>query len=296
MHDRERKIAAIAGRQDNVVTREQLTQVGLGVGAIAHRLVAGTLQRLHRGVYLLGAAPPSAEARARAAVLVCAPAAYLSHRSAAALWRLLPEIPVEDLDVTVVGRNPGVHPGLRVHRSRTLGRPDIRHRHGIPLTSPARTLCDLAATEPTNVLERALNEARVLGLAKQRELDAALKRAQTRKGTALLRLLNENPTITRNDAERKLLKLISDANLPRPLTNAPLQGYNVDFLWPAQRLIVEFDGFASHGHRHAFEKDRRRDRTLVAAGYRVIRITWRQLVEEPLAVIASVAQALIAAA
>jgi very-short-patch-repair endonuclease len=109
-------------------------------------------------------------------------------------------------------------------------------------------------------------------------------------------LLDHGPAITRSEAERRLLKLIRDANLPLPLTNVRLHGHTVDFCWPQNRLIVEFDGFAFHGHRRAFERDRKRDRTLVAAGYRVIRITWRQLTDEPLAVIASVAQALTAAA
>jgi very-short-patch-repair endonuclease len=296
MHAVERRIAAIAGRQDNVITREQLLSAGLGRGAIGHRLEAGLLQRLHRQVYLLGAAPPTFNGRVRAAVLACGAASLVSNRSAAAMWRLSDD-ERDTVDVTVVGRNPGRKPGIKVHRTSSLHRRDVRRRSGIPLTSPARTLLDLAATETQRVLERALNEARVLKLVNDRELQAAIDRAPARKGSQALRaLLDHGPTITRSEAERRLLKLIRDANLPQPLTNVRLHGYMVDFLWPQNRMVVEFDGFAFHGHRQAFERDRKRDRTLVAAGYRVIRITWRQLTDEPLAVLASVAQALTAAA
>jgi very-short-patch-repair endonuclease len=89
-----------------------------------------------------------------------------------------------------------------------------------------------------------------------------------------------------------MLKLLRDAGLPQPLTNTKVEGFEVDFLWPDQKLIVEFDGFQFHGHRAAFERDRRRDQRQIAAGYRVIRITWRQLAEEPLTVVATIARAL----
>ena len=293
MHAVDRRIAAIAARQDNVVTGEQLHSAGLGRGAIDNRLETHLMQRLHRRVYLLGAAPPTFRARMRAAALACGPGAAVSHRSAAAMWGLLSD--KRDLvDVTVTGRNPGPKPGIQIHRTRQL---DIRAIERIPITSPARTICDLAASESASVLERALNEARVLKLLTDKQLQAAISRAPTRKGTKALRAaLQQGPSITRSDAERRLLKLIREADLPPPLTNVKLTGYTVDFLWPKSRLIVEFDGFAFHGHRQAFERDRRRDRTLIAAGYRVIRITWRQITDEPLAVLTSIAQALALAA
>ena len=254
------------------------------------------MQRLHRRVYLLGAAPPTLRARARAAALACAPNAFVSHRSAAWLWSLLPEH-WDDVDVSVVGRNPGGRPGVRLHRVRTLRRRDVRSLHGIPLTSPATTICDLAATQPAPVLGRALSEAQVLKLLTEREMHAAVERAAPRPGAARLRtLLETEPTLTRSEAERRLLTLIRDAGLPMPQANVKLHGYTVDFLWRPERLIVEVDGFAFHAHRSAFERDRQRDARLTAAGFRVIRVTWRQLTGEPLAVIASIAQALAAAA
>ena len=121
----------------------------------------------------------------------------------------------------------------------------------------------------------------------------ALDRAPGRSGTATLRaLLNDEPTLTRSEAERRLRRLIRDAGLPPPESNVRLLGFEVDFVWRAARLVVEVDGHAFHAHRAAFERDRERDQALVAAGFRVIRVTWRQLEREPLAVMARIAQAL----
>src|SRR5437763_11235 len=146
MHAVERRIAAIAARQDNVITWDQLRLAGLGRGAITHRVEAGMLQRLHRRVYLLGAATPTFNGRARAAALACAPASCVTNRSAATMWRLLHDEP-DTVDITVVGRNAGSKPGITIHRVQRLDRRDVRRMAGIPLTSPARTLIDLAAKE-----------------------------------------------------------------------------------------------------------------------------------------------------
>jgi very-short-patch-repair endonuclease len=110
---------------------------------------------------------------------------------------------------------------------------------------------------------------------------------------ALLRV-QSGPALTRSQAERRLLHVIRKAELPEPETNARLHGFEVDFYWPASGLVLEVDGYAFHGNRPAFEQDRKRDQALVAVGLRVIRVTWRQLVERPLAVVARIAQALLA--
>jgi very-short-patch-repair endonuclease len=287
----ERAIAAVAGRQDNVVTLEQLIEAGLGRGAIAHRVQARMMQRMHRTVYLIGAAPPSPVARARGAVLAVGVGAVLSHRSAAEMFGLLPEVGGE-VDVTIVGRNPGVHPGIRLHRPRALARVDVTAVRGIAVTSIARTICDLAASEPQEDVTRSFQEALYRRAVSPQAVAAVLAREPTRKGAAIIRELIEDPCMTRSQRERLLLKLIDQAQLPKPATNVRLHGHLVDVLWPAERLIVEFDGWGAHGHRVAFEKDRKRDQILVAAGYRVLRVTDRQLINEPLAVIARIAQAL----
>jgi len=168
-------------------------------------------------------------------------------------------------------------------------------KHGIPLTTPARTICDLAATEPLRDVESALAEARIHRLATDRQINAVIQRAPTRPGAPIIRKLLEaedDSGYTRSKAERILRDLIHDADLERPLFNEPLLGYVVDALWPKQRLIVEVDGFAYHSNRAAFERDRARDQRLIAAGYRVIRVTWIQMRDRPIAVITTIAQAL----
>ena len=135
-----------------MIALEQLLGAGLGEDAVAYRVKAGVMQRLHRGVFLLGAAPPGRTARARAAVMACGEGAVVSHRSAAELFGLLPETDRE-VDVTVVGRNPGFHPGVRLHRPRGLARHEVTTMRGVRVTTVARTICDLAATEPAEKVE-----------------------------------------------------------------------------------------------------------------------------------------------
>jgi very-short-patch-repair endonuclease len=293
MHDVEQAVARIAGPQDNVIGREQLLRAGLGRGAIAHRLKAGTMQRLHSGVYLLGAAPPTAMARARAAALSCGEDAVISHRSAAELFGLLPESGGDvDIEVTVAGRHVGLRAGVRRHRVAKLPQQDVTTVRGMRVTSVARTICDLAATESLAEVERAFQEALYRRVVTLRALAAVLAREPTRRGAPVIRTLIRDPRLTRSERERLILKLIEQAQLPRPVTNVRLEGHLVDVFWPDQRLVLEFDGWGAHGHRPAFEKDRKRDQMLVAAGYRVLRVTDRQLLDEPLAVIARIAQAL----
>ncbi|MDX6675613.1 MAG: hypothetical protein QOH11_3031 [Solirubrobacteraceae bacterium] len=289
---RDAAIARIAARQYGVVTRAQLVAAGLGRGSIEHRVAERRLHRVHRGVYLVGhvSAPPLA--REMAAVLACGPDAVLSHQSAASMWSLLSREGAE-VHVTVAERDPGNHPGIRLHRARRLHRIDVRRCQRIPVTAPARTLLDLAALIPLRDLERAVEEARVRRLVRPRQLLDALERSPGRRGAGALRgLLDGEPALTRSEAETRMLGLLRAARLAPSAVNARVGRYEVDFLWRAQRLVVEVDGYAYHGTRAGFERDRARDAELQAAGYRVIRVTWRQLVDAPEAVIARIAQAL----
>ncbi len=292
----ERAVAGIAAVQDNIVTWEQLIAAGVGRGAIGYRLSAGCVHRLHRGVYLVGHAPPTHMGRTRAAILACGAGAAVSHRSAAELWGMLPEGD-GDIHITVVGRNPGLRPGIETHRATELLGHEIRSIRGIPVTSPARTICDIAGGDCTHHAEEALEQARVRQLVTDRRLRDVIGRAPTRAGSAFIRALlaGENGAgYTRSKAERTMRALVRSAEVPQPLVNAQLHGFLVDFLWIDASLVVEVDGYEFHGDRAAFERDRRRDQVLTAAGYRVIRVTWRQLRDEPMAVIARLAQALIA--
>ena len=287
----ERQIARIAGRQDNVITGGQLRTAGLGRGAIDHRVKAGTMQRLHTNVYLLGPAPPTPMAIARAAAIACGADAVVSHRSAACLYGLLTD-QGGDVDVTVAGRNPGQRPGIRRHRVAQLPRQDVRTMRGLRITSVARTICDLAATESARDTEQAFQEALYREIVTDKALKAVLDREPRRRGAPIIRTLIKDPRLTRSERERRMLRLIDAAQLPKPLTNVPLHGHKADLYWPRHDLVVEFDGWDAHGHRLAFEQNRKRDQVMLAAGIRVMRVTDRHLTDEPIAVVARIAQAL----
>jgi very-short-patch-repair endonuclease len=230
-----------------------------------------------------------------AAVDACGADALLSHFAAAELWGLMRR-QNGPIDVTVVGRNPGTKgDGVRVHRTIRLDSRDVRTIQGVRVTSPARTLLDLAALVPDEQLEDLIAQARVQRLVTERAIHVVSDVYKTRPGAGRLRALTERELgtgYTRSRAERLLVKLIRQAQLPIPRTNVRLHGLEVDALWPEYRLVVEVDSFRFHGDRAAFERDRARDAKLVAAGYRVIRVTWRQLTEQPLTVVARIARAL----
>jgi very-short-patch-repair endonuclease len=276
-----------------MITRAQLIAVGFSQRSVDRRLARGALHRVFRGVFALGHPALQPLAAETAALLYAGDDCVLSHETAAAIWglRRIPEV----VTMTMIGRHVREQSGLRIHCTLILDSRDVRLRHGFPVTAPARTLIDVAGREPTGVVERALNEARVLKLVTDPELHAAIERAPLRTGVGLLRKLLESergPALTRSELERRLRTLVQQGQLPWPLFNAPLLGFVVDAVWPAAKLVLEVDGYQAHGHRAAFERDRLRDQRLVAHGYVVVRVTWRQLVEEPMAVLVRLAEAL----
>ena len=163
---------------------------------------------------------------------------------------------------------------------------------GIPVTSIARTICDLGATEPFRVVEAAFQEALYRDIVTPDGLAEVLAREPRRKGAPVIRALLEDPRMTRSERERALLRLIDQAQLPRPLTNVHLNGFLADAYWPAEGLVIEFDGWQGHGHRKAFERDRKRDQVMLANGLRPMRVTDRHLTHEPVALVARIAQSL----
>jgi very-short-patch-repair endonuclease len=291
MQDVERAIAKIGARQDNMISLEQLLSAGLGRGAVAHRVRARSMQRLHRTVYLLGAAPPTLMGRTRAAAMACGAGAVVSHRSAAEMFGLLPESK-GDVDVTVAGRNFAARSGIRRHRVARLPRHEVTKMRGIPMTTVARTIADLAATEPERVVVAAFQEALYREIVTERPLAAIIAREPRRRGAAVIRALIEDPRMTRSEKERALLRLIDAAQLPRPLTNVRVHGYLIDAFWPEEGLAVEFDGRRAHDHRLAFDSNRKRDQVLLAHGVRTMRVTGRHLEHEPVALVARIAQTL----
>jgi len=273
-----------------MISRTQLLRLGLGAGAIEHRVRTGRLLTSRRGVYSVGVAPPTRECRWAAALLACGPGAVLSHLSAAALWELRPLDPVT-IDVSVPRRGTRPRRGIRVHRPRHLDAEDVTRRHKLPVTSVHRTLIDLAETLSTRSRERALDEAEFLRLLDLADVRASIQRHRGRNGAARLAkvLTRHEPgaTRTRTALEEDFYVLVSTAGLPKPEVNVPLGPFTVDFLWRDSRLAVETDGGASHDRRSQRERDSRRDAWLAAADYQPLRFTWDQVHNRPAEVLAA---------
>jgi very-short-patch-repair endonuclease/predicted transcriptional regulator of viral defense system len=292
----------IAAAQHGLVTRRQLLAAGLTARMIFRRAAHGRLVRVHRGVYRVGPVV-SPYAREMAAVLACGEGTALSGWSASALWQLPPPPPVLGRErdarvcVTAVGRDCGRQAGIQLRRVCVLDASEVTCRHGIPVTTAARTLLDIAADLSraglVRELERAVGHAQRERLVTAAEMEALLARHPNRRGTALLRMVTgRDNAVTESQAEDRMLALILGARLPAPRVNVDVAGHRVDFHWPAQRLVVEVDGFLYHAQRDRFENDRSRDLDLAAVGMNVIRVTWRQLTNEGNAVVAQIALAL----
>jgi predicted transcriptional regulator of viral defense system len=285
---RDLAIRPLAERQHGVVSLAQLKAVGLGTDAVGKRVAAGRLTRVHRGVYAVGHARLTGHGRWMAAVLAYGPNAVLSHRSAAGLHGIRPDNRPHS-DVTLPSPSGRPRPGIRVHRSTTLTADDVTAVDGIPCTSFARTLLDLAEDVDERGVERAVDQAEVLRIFDLRAVEDVLERATGRRGGAVVRRVLASyagPTLTDRELEERFLALCKRASLPRPAVNEWIAlddgtAYKVDFLWRAERLTVETDGWGSHGTRRAFEEDRRRDRRLRMAGWEVVRFTWRDVEREP---------------
>jgi hypothetical protein len=281
----DRQVAEIAARQHGVVAVQQLREVGIGKNGITRRVNRGQLHRIHRGVYAVGHRGLSLHGRFMAAVLACGDGAVLSHVSAAVLWALLKPLdgPVHVSTPHTSGR--ARRPGIHLHRTRSLTEPSpspsyppqaggrggrllTTYRHGIPVTTVARTLEDLRATSllAPNLLRRATRQAELAGY----------------------RLDGITTDRTRSDLEALFLALVERYGLPHPEVNVKLGRWTVDFLWRAERLVVEIDVWTYHRGSVAFHDDL----DLRAAGYAVHRFTDIQLESEPERVVADIRGAL----
>ena len=285
-------LARLAGRL-RVLTTEQLLTAGLTPEAIEHRVRNGRLQPWCTGVYLVGPNPPHPLSLAKGGVASCKNAAWVSNRWAPYLlgFASAPALPV---DVTVASGSRDGRPGkVRVHHSSTLEPRDTTTRHGIPVITAARAILDIAETATTAELEALIAQAQVTGVMTERHLNDVLNRAGRRKGaTKLRRILTDAPGLTLSEAERILRRLLGQAGLPQPTTNYPIGKYRADFAWPDHQLVVEYDGFSTHAHRKAFHHDRRRNAVIAAKGWSILPVTSEQLKNEPLAVVARIAEAL----
>ena len=291
---RERALAGLAAGQYGVVSLGQLVAIGFSPRAVSRRVQSGRLHRLHRGVYAAGHPCLTLHGRWLAATLAGGEGVVLSHRSAAHLRKLIDRSGAVEMTSS---RKLSPRRGVVCRLSGSLAQADRAVVDAIPCASVPLTLLGLAATAPAT-LPGALARAERRGRLDLSAIAEMLGRRPRTPGSPALRRALRAYRVewewTRGELERRAPALFGAAGMPRPDVNTWIavagDGCEVDFSWPSLRLAIEADGWETHGDRRAFEEDRRRDAALVAAGWRVLRFTWRQVVHEPEAVVAILRQ------
>ena len=275
----EREVERIATAQHGIVTRGQLLDAGMSAAGIQRRLRRGVLFAEYPGVYRIGHRAPSLEAGYMAAVLACGDGAVLSGRAAAHLLgisRRAPPVP------EVTARTQRRVKGITTRRSRDLEPCETTIWRGIPVTTVARTLVDLAAALGVDDLARACHEAGIVHRTPPAAIETVLARRPTSPGAGgLRRILRGDVHLTLSKLEARFLAMLRDAGLILPLTNRPAGGRRVDCRWPEQRLTIELDGYRYHRSRHAWEQDRQREREAHARGDDFRRYTYGDVFEHP---------------
>lgn len=278
-------IRRLAEKQHGVIAHRQLLELGEGRGLILRRREGGLLIEVHRGIYALGHRRITREGWWMAAVLACGPGTVLSHFSAGHLWNMCGSRG----SVEVLRRAGGVrdegHRGVWLHQTRRLEPFEVTVERGIPAATIERVLLDLAARADAKRMERIFVQAYKTGRVSWPRLARVLERGRGCKGIGKLRRIAQevDPQAleTRSVTEIDFLALCREAGLSAPSVNVLAEGHLVDFLWPAQKVVVETDSWGHHGDRPAFERDRQTDVDLVAAGYDVHRTTYKMLERNP---------------
>ena len=257
-----------------MVTRDQLIASGVGTRGISDWVQRGRLHRLHRGIYAYGHDRLRVEGRWLAAVLACGPAAVLSHGTAARMWEIRQSNSAL-IDVTVPSRAGRIRrKGIRIHRSGRLAPQEVTVRNGIPVTTVARTLLDLADVLDTQALRRAVTEAEYTNRFDLTAFNAVVQDNPGRRTRKLMTAAFEGRQHrTRSPLEDRFLRFMDRWGVEEPECNAWIEGYEVDVVWTRVGLVVELDGVAAHGTRAAVRRDRRKDRVLWRAGFRTMRLT-----------------------
>lgn len=268
---RGREVAAVLASRIGAQAREEL-----GGGVVCADPGGGGAREAPEDASA-GTAPPEREHHARAE----SPA--VGHHSAAIMWRLLSRRPGSAPVDVVTESYRRSRPGIRYHRTRGLQPDELTLLDGVPITTPARTILDLAASGLERGIGAALQEGMALGLVTLDAVGALVQRHPKHPGAAALRelLAHGDPVVLRSKLERRTRELLRRADVGPIQTNVKLLGYEVDTYLPDHRLVIEADGFATHSSPSAFEADRDRDGILIAAGYRVRRVTWKQVTREP---------------
>jgi hypothetical protein len=281
-------MARLAACAHGVVRRSDLVAAGITNTQIKSRVASGALLREHRGVYRVGHRAPSIEARYLAAVWACGEGALLCGLAAAFLLGLLPVGAAPLAEVVARGRRRVE--GVRVKRG--LDARDAFTWRGIPVTSPARTMVDLAAVLSLNALARAFHEAGIRHGTTPAHVETVLERRPNSRGASNLRaVIHGDEPVLLSALEQRFRRLLREAGLPLPVTNRPASGRRIDCRWPEYRLTVELDGYRYHSSRHAWELDRGREREARARGDDFRRFTYGD-VDQPHALLAELRKAL----
>jgi very-short-patch-repair endonuclease len=282
----DRRVAAVASEELGVLSLDELRACGLSRKGVLGRTRRGFLHQLHRGVYAVGHTALTLEATFLAAVKACGPGAFLSHFGAAAVWEILEWDEWRHPEVTVTGEGTRCHRGIRVHRTQELAGRDVTVRARVPITTPARTLADLAAFLPEAQLRRAVRQALSKRRTNLRQLSEVLNRLGPRRGSRKLRrIIAGHPAPTRSMLEDVVLDLVLAAGFDPPDVNRRIRvggrWLEPDLRWPGERLIVEADGGQWHDDSISRAADAERQALLEASGERILRVTWRQATAEP---------------
>jgi very-short-patch-repair endonuclease len=295
MNDR---IVAIAAGQHGTISRTQCAEAGLAEMEISRMVRSGELETVYRRVYHVPSFPRTADSGTMSALLAAGggDVAAISHHSAALHWRMVLDRPLAEAHV-ISDRQSRVA-GVRCHRLRLFA-DELTSLRGIRVTTPLRTLLDLAGTSDSRELEQAHAWVERQGRTPRDAVWSMLRRHPYAPGSGLLRRLlleldtsNSAPLFLRSQAEAEARAMFREAGLPEPLSNQWIVGLEVDFLWPALMLVMEADGLRFHSSPQAVQRDRDRDSILVAAGYQVIRFTWHQLRQQRSRTLATIAAAI----
>jgi hypothetical protein len=275
----ERELGRIATAQHGVVTRAQLLHAGVTGREVASRVRTGALLREHRGVYRVGHRAPTVEASYLAAVLAAGDGAALSGHAAAHLWGLVRGRAPQAEAITRTERRIE---GVKTSRCRRLEARDVTVLNGIPLTTVARTLVDVAGELSAGQLARACHEAGVrYGTSPSNVAEVLVRRPNSPGSRQLRRVMAGDVPVTLSPLESRFLELLREAGLPPPITNRRADGHRVDCRWPEARLTVELDSYRFHNSRHSWERDRRREREARARGDDFRRFSYGEVVDHP---------------
>lgn len=256
-----------------MIGHDQLLDLGLSEEAIQRRIVLGRLRPIHRGVYAVGHSALTARGRRIGALLACGDGAVLSHQTAADHWNIRPTASPR-IHVSLTTRSGRRRPGIAIHRPRRLPTHEITRHEGLAVTTVARTLLDLADAVSVADLRKAIERSDDHKLFDGKQIHAVIAEHPGRRTKKLEKALDDADFgFKRSPLESDFLALCRRYGFPRPEVNVQVAGYEVDFFFREHRLVVETDGWTSHGRKRAFEADQVRDVAMAKAGLQHVRFS-----------------------